>query len=99
MSMSFTPRATVDLAEVTPQMVNAAVAVATGRLRLGNTTETRRMLNDKDEQGEYRIPFIVVCDAFQSEMTAYADLVRGAPEPVLGDAFRELLHSMTRSRA
>jgi hypothetical protein len=44
MSMSFTPRATVDLAEVTPQMVNAAVAVATGRLRLGNTTETRRRL-------------------------------------------------------
>jgi sulfite dehydrogenase (quinone) subunit SoeA len=40
-----------------------------------NTTETRRMLNDRDENGEYKIPFIVVCDAFQSEMTAYADLV------------------------
>ncbi len=40
-----------------------------------NTSEVRRMLNDKDEGGEYRIPFIVVCDAFQSEMTAFADLV------------------------
>lgn len=44
MSMSFTPRATVDLADVAPQMVSAAVAVATGRLRLGNVTETRRRL-------------------------------------------------------
>lgn len=44
MTMSFTPRATVDLAEVTPQMISAAVAVATGRLRLGNVTETRRRL-------------------------------------------------------
>ncbi len=25
--------------------------------------------------GEYKIPFLVVCDAFQSEMTAFADLV------------------------
>lgn len=37
------------------------------------------MLNDKrtdgGNSGEYKIPFIVVCDAFQSEMTAYADLV------------------------
>jgi len=44
-----------------------------------NTAEVRKMLNDKvsdkDEQGEYRIPFIAVCDAFQSEMTAFADLV------------------------
>ena len=32
-------------------------------------------------------------------VTAYADLVRRAPEPVLGDAYRELLDSMTRSRA
>ncbi|HZZ94314.1 MAG TPA: molybdopterin oxidoreductase family protein [Usitatibacter sp.] len=37
--------------------------------------EARRMLNDKDANGEYRIPFLVVCDAFQSETTAYADLV------------------------
>lgn len=44
MSMSYSPRSTVDLAEVAPQMVNAAVAVATGRLRLGNVTETRRRL-------------------------------------------------------
>ena len=40
-----------------------------------NTTETRRMLNDRDENGEYKIPFIIVCDAFESEMTAYADLI------------------------
>jgi anaerobic selenocysteine-containing dehydrogenase len=40
-----------------------------------NTVEVRKMLNDKDEQGEYKIPFIVVCDAFQSEMTAFADLI------------------------
>jgi anaerobic selenocysteine-containing dehydrogenase len=37
--------------------------------------EARRMLNDRDASGEYRIPFLVVCDAFQSEMTAFADLV------------------------
>ncbi|MGL6111324.1 MAG: molybdopterin oxidoreductase family protein, partial [Rubrivivax sp.] len=44
-----------------------------------NTSEVRKMLNDKhtdgDKSGEYKIPFLVVCDAFQSEMTAYADLV------------------------
>jgi len=40
-----------------------------------NTGEVRRMLNDRGDDGEYRIPFIVVCDAFQSEMTAFADLV------------------------
>jgi sulfite dehydrogenase (quinone) subunit SoeA len=40
-----------------------------------NTSEVRRMLNDRDENGEYRIPFLVVCDAFQSETTAFADLV------------------------
>jgi anaerobic selenocysteine-containing dehydrogenase len=40
-----------------------------------NTEEVRNMLNDKDEQGEYKIPFLIVCDAFQSEMVAYADLV------------------------
>jgi anaerobic selenocysteine-containing dehydrogenase len=33
------------------------------------------MLNDRDERGEYKIPFLVVCDAFQSETTAFADLV------------------------
>lgn len=40
-----------------------------------NTSEVRKMLNDKREDGEYKIPFLVVCDAFQSEMTAYADLI------------------------
>ncbi len=40
-----------------------------------NTVEVRRMLNDRDADGEYRIPFLVVCDAFQSETTAFADLV------------------------
>ena len=34
-----------------------------------NTSEARRMLNDKDDKGEYKIPFIIVCDAFESEMT------------------------------
>ncbi|MBI3778898.1 MAG: molybdopterin oxidoreductase family protein [Gammaproteobacteria bacterium] len=40
-----------------------------------NTVEVRQMLNDKDENGEFKIPFLVVCDAFQSEMVSYADLV------------------------
>ena len=40
-----------------------------------NTEEVRKMLNDKDEDGEYKIPFLVVCDAFQSETVAFADLV------------------------
>ncbi|MFU8837810.1 MAG: molybdopterin-dependent oxidoreductase [Thiohalomonadaceae bacterium] len=40
-----------------------------------NTDQVRKMLNDKDESGEYKIPFLVVADAFQSEMVAYADLV------------------------
>ncbi len=40
-----------------------------------NTSEVRQMLNDKDETGAYKIPFLVVCDAFASEMTAYADLL------------------------
>ncbi len=40
-----------------------------------NTSETRRMLNDRNENGEYKIPFIIVCDAFESEMTAFADLI------------------------
>ncbi len=40
-----------------------------------NTVETRRMLADKDENGEYRIPFLVVCDTFASETVAFADLV------------------------
>ena len=40
-----------------------------------NTVEVRKMLNDRDSNGEYKIPFLVVCDAFQSETTAFADLV------------------------
>ena len=40
-----------------------------------NTSEARRMLNDKHPGGEYKIPFIIVCDAFESEMTAFADLI------------------------
>jgi anaerobic selenocysteine-containing dehydrogenase len=40
-----------------------------------NTMAVRQMLNDRDAAGEYKIPFIVVCDAFQSEMTAFADLL------------------------
>jgi anaerobic selenocysteine-containing dehydrogenase len=40
-----------------------------------NTQEVRKMLNDKDDNGEYKIPFLIVADAFQSEMVAFADLV------------------------
>jgi sulfite dehydrogenase (quinone) subunit SoeA len=40
-----------------------------------NTQAVRHMLNDKCETGEYKIPFLVVADAFHSETTAFADLV------------------------
>ena len=40
-----------------------------------NTSEVRKMLVDKRADGQYKIPFLVVCDAFQSEMTAFADLI------------------------
>jgi len=40
-----------------------------------NTHEVRKMLNDRGEDGEFKIPFIIVADAFQSETVAYADLV------------------------
>jgi anaerobic selenocysteine-containing dehydrogenase len=40
-----------------------------------NTSAVREMLNAKDDNGEFKIPFLVVCDAFQSEMVAFADLV------------------------
>ena len=40
-----------------------------------NTMAIREMLNRKDESGEFMIPFLVVCDAFQSETVAFADLV------------------------
>ena len=44
-----------------------------------NTSEVRKMLVDRRTDGstvgDYKIPFLVVCDAFQSEMTAFADLI------------------------
>ena len=40
-----------------------------------NTVDVRKMLSDKREDGTHRIPFLVVCDAFHSEMTAFADLL------------------------
>ncbi len=40
-----------------------------------NTERVRHMLRDKNADGQYRIPFIVVADAFHSEMVAFADLV------------------------
>jgi sulfite dehydrogenase (quinone) subunit SoeA len=40
-----------------------------------NTTEVRTLLNTKGDDGEFKIPFLVVCDAFQSEMVNFADLV------------------------
>src|SRR5580765_6025270 len=40
-----------------------------------NTLAVREMLNARDDDGEFRIPFLVVCDAFQSETVAFADLV------------------------
>jgi len=40
-----------------------------------NTGKVREMLTDQDEDGNYKIPFLIVADAFQSETVAYADLV------------------------
>jgi anaerobic selenocysteine-containing dehydrogenase len=40
-----------------------------------NPGETTRMLSERDENGAYRIPFVIVADAFASETVAYADLV------------------------
>ena len=40
-----------------------------------NTTRVREMLKQKRENGEYKIPFLVVVDAFHSEMVDFADLV------------------------
>ncbi|EXJ15133.1 sulfite dehydrogenase subunit SoeA [Imhoffiella purpurea] len=40
-----------------------------------NTSEVRKMLVDKQPNGEYKIPFLVVCDTFASETVAFADLV------------------------
>ena len=40
-----------------------------------NTGETQAMLRAKDEAGNHKIPFLVVADAFDSEMVRFADLV------------------------
>lgn len=40
-----------------------------------NTAEVQDMLRETDEQGEYKLPFIVTCDAFHSEMVNFSDLV------------------------
>ena len=40
-----------------------------------NTAGTIDMLTDKDEAGNYKIPFIIYSDAYSSETVAYADLV------------------------
>ncbi len=40
-----------------------------------NTVGVRAMLTDKGEDGEYKIPFLVVCDTFASETVGFADLV------------------------
>ena len=40
-----------------------------------NTAETQSMLKAKDEAGNHKIPFLVVADAFDSEMVRFADLV------------------------
>jgi sulfite dehydrogenase (quinone) subunit SoeA len=40
-----------------------------------NTVSTIAMLTDKKPDGSYRIPFIIVADAYASETVAYADLV------------------------
>ncbi len=40
-----------------------------------NTEEVRKMLVDKDETGEYKIPFIIVADAYRSETVDFGDLI------------------------
>ncbi len=40
-----------------------------------NTANIREMLKSKDENGGHKIPFLVVVDAFDSEMVRFADLV------------------------
>ena len=40
-----------------------------------NTGGVQDMLREKDASGEYKIPFLVVCDAFHSETVNFADLV------------------------
>ncbi len=40
-----------------------------------NTSKIRELLCAKKDNGDYKIPFLVVCDAFDSETVGYADLV------------------------
>ncbi len=40
-----------------------------------NTGSVQDMLRARDEQGEYKLPFLVVVDAFHSETVNFADLV------------------------
>jgi anaerobic selenocysteine-containing dehydrogenase len=40
-----------------------------------NTGVTRDLLCAQKDDGSYKIPFVVVCDAFASETVAFADLV------------------------
>jgi len=40
-----------------------------------NTERVREMLVDRNDDGEYKIPFLVVCDAYHSETIAFADIV------------------------
>jgi anaerobic selenocysteine-containing dehydrogenase len=40
-----------------------------------NTSAVRDMLVAKDDDGEYKLPYLVVVDAFNSETVAFADLV------------------------
>jgi anaerobic selenocysteine-containing dehydrogenase len=40
-----------------------------------NTRNVQGMLREKDENGDYKLPFLVVVDAFHSETVNYADLV------------------------
>ncbi|MBL8311340.1 MAG: molybdopterin oxidoreductase family protein [Burkholderiales bacterium] len=40
-----------------------------------NTAQTQDMLRAKGDDGEYKIPFLVVADAFDSETVRFADLV------------------------
>ena len=40
-----------------------------------NTSRVREMLTDKKEDGEYKIPFLIVCDTIHSETIAFADIV------------------------
>ncbi|MCP8688458.1 molybdopterin oxidoreductase family protein [Marinobacterium sedimentorum] len=40
-----------------------------------NSAQTLEMLCAREDDGEYKIPFIVCSDAFHSEMVAYSDLI------------------------